>query len=163
MNGTTRSCGCLQRQTVSKLRKKPYDTTAPEYKTWCSMKRRCYNPDTYDFKNWGARGIRVCPEWIDDYGQFLKDMGPRPGPDYSIDRIDVNGNYEPKNCRWATKSQQANNKRTSRILSAFGRQMTLSEWAKEIGVSQGTISARLDRSGMTVEQALTFKRHHRSA
>ena len=78
------------------------------------MKARCYNPNTSDYKNWGGRGITVCDRWINNYEAFEKDMGVRPSFNHSIDRIDVNGNYEPSNCRWATAKQQANNKRNKK-------------------------------------------------
>jgi hypothetical protein len=88
----------------------------PEYKAWDNMKQRCLNPNMREtFKNYGGRGITVCAEWLHDFAAFLAHVGPHPGPGYSIDRIDVNGNYEPGNVRWATRSEQNRNRRQPRI------------------------------------------------
>lgn len=81
-----------------------------EYSSWYAMLRRCYDPKDIGYKYYGGRGITVCQEWIDDFGNFYEDMGDRP-PKRTLDRINVNGNYEPSNCRWATNRQQARNKR----------------------------------------------------
>lgn len=83
----------------------------PEYCAWVSMKDRCFNSNKRDWENYGGRGITVCDPWSHSFDQFLRDMGPRPGPNYSIDRIDVDGNYEPGNCRWTTSNLQAINRR----------------------------------------------------
>jgi hypothetical protein len=83
----------------------------PEYRTWTGMKERCYNPSADSYKNYGGRGITVCDRWRDDFPAFYADMGPRPSENHSLDRRDTDGNYEPENCRWATRSEQQKNKR----------------------------------------------------
>lgn len=82
-----------------------------EYRIWCNMKSRCYNPNTTFYKIYGARGIRVCERWLNSFANFYNDMGKAPTDEYSIDRKDVNGNYTPINCRWATTQEQALNHR----------------------------------------------------
>ncbi len=90
-----------------------------EFKTWTYMKRRCCQPTHKDYKNYGGRGIKICDRWLNDFTLFLADMGPKPSEKHSIDRIDVNGNYEPSNCRWASFNQQARNKRPRKSSSGF--------------------------------------------
>jgi hypothetical protein len=112
--GNTQSCGCWRRDSATAGHiihgeGKRYQTTA-EYRCWRNMITRCRNPHNHAFKNYGGRGISICDEWL-DFKCFLADMGRRPSTGFSLDRINNDGNYEPGNCRWATRKQQANNKR----------------------------------------------------
>lgn len=116
----------------------------PEYMTWVRMRRRCDNPECDDYGNYGARGIKVCVRWI-RFVNFLADMGRRPGKGYMIDRIDVNGNYEPGNCRWATIKESNRNKRTIRILTIDGVTKTLPQWCDESSTNIETVRSRLRR------------------
>ena len=118
-NGDIKSCGCLHREnskirTIKRNSKHNdsirYDKKS-EYNSWAGMKQRCYYEKHINFKHYGGRGIKVCDRWINSYENFILDMGRKPGPEYSIDRINVNGNYEPSNCKWSTSSEQVKNRR----------------------------------------------------
>lgn len=118
------------------------------------MRRRCADPSDPSYARYGGRGIRVCPAWDSSFEAFLADMGERPSRETSIDRKDVNGHYEPGNCRWATRSEQACNRRSNRILTYAGESMPLSEWAKRVGLRRNTLRYRLE-NGWTLHRALT--------
>lgn len=115
-NGMTQSCGCLRAEGIRRSRKTRDDcihgmSKSREYRIWLAMKTRCYNPNDARYWNYGRRGIKVCDAWRSSFSAFYKDMGRCPSPKHSLDRIDVDGNYEPDNCRWATTAVQARNKR----------------------------------------------------
>lgn len=125
-----------------------------EYSIWMNLRARCNNPNTTHYDRYGGRGIRVCQRWTDDFMNFLSDMGRRPSRSHSIDRIDNDGDYEPSNCRWATRSEQSRNRRSSRFIEFGGKTQTLADWADEKGMHQKTLHNRL-RKGWTIERALT--------
>jgi hypothetical protein len=146
--GFTQSCGCTRR-THGMWR-------APEYKSWSAMQQRCSNPNTHGFENYGGRGIKVDPAWLgpDGFANFMAAMGPRPSIRHSLDRIDVNGDYAPSNCRWASSVEQAANRRDSQPLEFEGETLPASEWARRTGIPAKTIRSRL-RRGWTTDMALT--------
>jgi hypothetical protein len=115
--GLTQSCGCLAREQTKKRMLRHGESPAggwnlesPEYRIWVAMRQRCRDPRHGSFKYYGGRGIAVCERWK-SYENFLADMGRKPSPAHSLDRIDNDGNYEPTNCRWATRTEQNKNKR----------------------------------------------------
>lgn len=141
--GDTVSCGCYNRDYEAKQGKKPKRLHhLPEYNIWNHMKRRCHNPNDGNYIHYGARGITVCAEWRDSFEAFYAHVGPRPGPEYTIDRIDVNGNYEPGNVRWTTIAVQNRNRRDSIRLTHDGRTQVISDWAREYGVPVGKATRR---------------------
>jgi hypothetical protein len=131
----------------------------PIYKSWASLKARCLNPNNADYPDYGGRGITVCDRWSDSFEAFYEDMGARPEGS-SIDRIDVNGNYEPTNCRWATGVEQAQNKRETRWVSFRGEKLSMIEACRRAGLSTmkyKVIHARVHKRGLTFEQALAME------
>lgn len=154
-SGNTRSCGCLKHEMVAQKNTSHglSRDLARLSSIWSAMRQRCSNPNNKRFHNYGGRGIKVCARW-DDFSKFVSDMGERPSSEFSIDRIDNNGDYEPGNCRWATAKVQANNFRRNRLVTFGGKTLSLSEWEVETGIKQNTIRLRLDR-GWPIERALT--------
>lgn len=152
-NGHVRSCGCLMRDISREKATRHGKSQTPAYKVWCGMIERCTNPGNTFFKDYGARGITVCDRWK-DFSAFLADMGERP-PGLTLDRRDNDRGYEPGNCRWATKTTQARNTRTTVLLEHNGVTAPLTEWAEKLGICAGTIHSRINFLGWSVEKALT--------
>lgn len=125
----------------------------PEYRVWKGLRQRCQNPHEQYYSNYGGRGITYHPSW-DDFEVFLADVGRRPGREYSLDRIDNNGNYEPGNVRWATRDIQRRNARNIRILSFDGRSQVIADWAAELDIPRDVLYGRL-RWGWSIKEALT--------
>lgn len=117
----------------------------PEYAVWSAMIQRCTNPKDKGFKNYGARGIQVCPQWRASFHCFLEDMGSRPSNKHSIERVDNDGHYSPENCVWGTRFQQNRNRRNTVSLTINGRTQLTVDWARERNISQATIHKRLKR------------------
>jgi hypothetical protein len=152
--GKILSCGCLLKEVTSKNMTKHGLSKTKEFRAWSHMKNRCLNQLDPVYKYYGARGISYCEKW-NDFLSFYKDMGPSPSPKHSIDRIDTNGNYEPKNCKWSSPREQANNKRQNKILTHNGRSQTLSMWCSELNLPYHTVKARLNKHGWDVSRSLT--------
>lgn len=149
--GTALSCGCLHKEKFTSKTHGMSDT--PPHNSWSDMLDRCENPNNERYKDYGGRGIVVCGEWH-DFKSFWNDMKGSYSEGLTIDRIDVNGNYCPENCKWSTQKEQANNRRNNHWLTYNGTTQTISQWADVIGIKYDTLSARI-RRGWTTERALT--------
>ena len=125
-----------------------------EYIAWHSMKGRCLNPKNGKYKDYGGRGISICKRWM-TFENFLLDMGRKPSPRHSIERSDVNGNYQPGNCVWGTPVQQARNTRKNVIVEFRGERHPISEWCEILDLNYNLIRQRIYRDKMTPEEAFT--------
>lgn len=149
-SGYSKSCGCkADRRTM--LSHGKHHTKV--YKAWNAMWTRCTNENYQHWDNYGGRGICVDPRWK-DFEAFYKDMGDPPTATHSLDRINNDGNYTVTNCRWASTKEQGRNRRTNRMLTAFGKTLMLIDWPAEFGIAYGTIQARL-RMGWSDEDAVS--------
>jgi len=147
--GRSRSCGC--RPNRGNTQHGAYRTA--EHRTWRHMIERCTSPTGCDWPDYGGRGITVCERWL-EFANFLADMGPRP-KGTSLDRIDVDGNYEPSNCRWATATVQARNTRRALMVEIDGETKPLKEWCELRGIAYSYAYARLYRQKLPPELALS--------
>ena len=166
--GATNSCGCLAREVASRLcserfykhghRSKNFNKDgfrgSSTYQVWADIKTRCQNKKHSSYKDYGGRGILVCIRWKSSFEAFLEDMGERPSSEHSIDRIDNNGSYDPKNCKWSTTAQQSINKRSSVNIVINGEIKNLSEWCRFYEISYGVVYTRLKR-GWSIERAFS--------
>jgi hypothetical protein len=155
-SGNTKSCGCIQKDFISKRMTthgycKNHEITS-EYKSWSSMNTRCYNEKATGYEDYGGRGIQVCERWKNSFENFIADMGPKPTKNHSIDRFpDNDGNYEPTNCRWATDEQQRRNKRNNRWVEYKGEVMLAADFKKLAGVTSQRFLSKLDIGWSTEE------------
>lgn len=147
-SGNVKSCGCLR---ADRLFKTHGHSDTPEYAVYQSAKARCTLPTVPNYHLYGGRGIEFR---FDSFEAFITEIGFRPSPKHSLDRIDNDGHYEPKNIRWATGMEQSRNRRTNRLLEWRDKRATVAEWAQMVGLSSNTISTRLNR-GWTIERTLT--------
>ena len=126
----------------------------PEYNAWSHMKDRCFNPNNKNYLDYGGRGIAVCDRWL-NLENFLADMGTKPSPKHSLDRIDNDGDYCPDNCRWATKAEQANNRRYNRLITIGCVTLTIAQWAIEMGFDKNLIYCRLNSGWSEFDAVMT--------
>lgn len=158
-SGGSRSCGCMHRQRARETciaRNTTHGRSAsPEYVSWLNMRARCVNPNNPAYARYGGRGIGVCDRWTDSFEAFLSDMGEKPSPKHSIERLDNSRGYDPDNCVWADDYQQSQNKRNNRMLTHDGQMLCISEWSRHTGVSVSLLLHRIDKLGWGVSRALT--------
>ena len=160
--GKTKSCGCYCIETRKKNCKQTFTTHGQTktklYRVWQGMKRRCYCPNSKSYKNYGERGIIICGSWKTNFQNFqtwAMDNGYKEG--LTIERINVNGNYEPNNCTWIPLKEQNMNRRTTHYLTYNGKTLSITEWSQITGIPRRTISQRINRYCWTTEKALTTK------
>lgn len=151
--GKIRSCKCYRNEMSHTIHTTHNQTDSPEYNTWISMRQRCLNPKVPNYDLYGGRGIKICDRWVNSFENFLSDMGYKPSQRHSIDRIDVNGNYEPSNCKWSTDEEQQNNKRNSVKISIDGVLYSIKELSQKYNIKESRIW-NWRRRGKSIEDML---------
>ncbi len=158
----TKSCGCyksdIKRQQCKNIWTTHGMTQSKTYKTWAGIKRRCNNKNDKRYPDYGGRGIKVCSRW-NRFENFLIDMGEKPTPNYSIERIDNNKGYNKNNCVWIPQNEQGNNKRNNVIFEFNGQIKTLAHWSKYLNINIGTLRNRILRQKWPIEKAFTTQIH----
>lgn len=138
----------------------------PEYFIWRQMKQRCSNPNDQAYGRYGAIGITVCERWANSFEAFIQDMGWRPSPELSLDRIDGNKGYFPENVKWSNDKEQSTNRKNVTLVKHNGEMVSLKEYCRLEGLEYGTIKSRIKRDGWTVEEAIipggSFRRRKRN-
>lgn len=151
--GESKSCGCGQSEGSGNARRTHGMISTRAYCSWLKMIQRCTNPNDDAFHNYGGRGITVCQRWRESFENFYADMGERP-KGLTIERVDTNGNYEPSNCRWATRKEQLRNRRNNVMLTIDGETKCIAEWAEQFGMAQHVLYGRI-KIGWSVTDAIT--------
>jgi hypothetical protein len=153
---TSKSCGCFLKDRFDN--KEHYRYSKPEYAIWLSIKFRCYNSNATSYPDYGGRGIKVCERWLSSFDDFYNDMGPRPTNRHTIERIEVNGNYEPSNCKWDTYKAQANNRRSSVYMEHNGVRLTKAQWAGKIGITQSRMYYYTKTKNFGIQEILNHEK-----
>lgn len=158
LSGSSQSCGCLSRERTQAWAVLPRThgmTNSPEHRVWQGIKTRTTNPKASCYHRYGGRGILMCERWFNDFQAFYEDMGPRPSPKHTIERLDNDGPYSPENCRWATIKEQTRNKSTNVRLTYKGEHLCVAEWAERYGIPRSRLYAAA-KSGATSEEELAI-------
>lgn len=161
-SGRVQSCGCLHRERaracLAKMKTTHGESNTRLYAVWCAMRRRCTDKNCKEYRLYGGRGIAVCAEWAESFEPF-RDWALANGyrDNLTIDRINVNGDYCPENCRWANGKTQARNRRNNAIMTAHGKTQTMAAWCEELGLSYSIVSQRKHKLNWSDEKALFWK------
>lgn len=157
ISGGVRSCGCIVREQARRNIREKMTTHGQSgtriYQIWLAMKNRCLRKSNRQYKDYGGRGIAVCDRWLESFENFYSDMGDPPSDAHTIERRDNDGGYTPENCMWATRQEQSNNKRSNRLVTYGGQTLTITQWARELGIPPMTIHNRIKR-GWSIQDAL---------
>jgi hypothetical protein len=151
--GKIQSCGCLRKETISKMSTTHGRSKDSIYRSWSAMMYRCHNKKDKRFYDYGGRGITVCLEWH-SFPNFVKDMGEKPFNGAQIERINNNHGYSKQNCKWASRKENQRNMRSSRFLKYKGETKLLIEWAEQYNINYSTLRKRIDRNQWSVERAI---------
>lgn len=154
-NGNSKSCGCYKLESFTKITTKHHLSNTRIYNIWKDMRKRCNNPNSSNYKNYGGRGITICDEWQNNFMSFYTwSMNNGYSDNLSIDRINVSGNYEPSNCRWVDRKTQNSNTRQNHFITYNGKTLTITQWGKEYNIDPHLLRYRL-KKGWSIEKALT--------
>lgn len=153
--GLVKSCGCKQNAPTHGM------TKSPEYRSWQHMKQRCLNENSDSYKYYGDNNRKICERWIDSFENFYEDMGKRPTPQHTLERIDNEGDYCPENCKWATRAEQLRNTSRIRFVDIDGDVKPIGQWAQIFGMPNQTLDYRIREKGMPPKIAIGMKRSRR--
>ena len=154
IQGKTRSCGCLAKELLGNRLRTHGQSKTPEYRVYKNMICRCENKNRKSYMYYGGRGVSVCKRWRTSFSNFIADMGPRPSPTHTIDRIDGDDSYNPDNCRWATRQTQSENRRNCIYITYHGKTLTAKGWSRIVKFSDTTIRRKV-RQGLPPEEFLS--------
>lgn len=151
---STKSCGCIQKETAGRHIKHGR-SGSPEYASYTQMRRRCLNPNHKDYPRYGGRGITICDRWLDSFENFYADMGKRPSLKFSLDRKNNDLGYSPSNTKWSTPYEQQNNRSSNHKIPYNGRTQNICQWADELNIKRRTLRSRISQLNWSIEKALT--------
>jgi hypothetical protein len=154
-SGNTKSCGCYKHDRIIETKTTHGMKGTPLYGVWKDIKNRCYNANGKDYNLYGARGIRVCDRWLNSFENFYKDMKEGYYKGLTIERVNTNCDYEPDNCKWATNTEQQNNKRNNHLITYNGKTQTMKQWADELGIRYYVLKDRITKRHWPIERAFT--------
>lgn len=166
-SGRSTSCGCFNKENAKRIHTKhgkamlETGVRHPDYCIWIKMKSRCLNPNDKSYKSYGGRGISVCDRWKDSFENFIEDMGWRPNNNYSIERIDYNGNYCPENCKWVHKSEQTKNTRRVKTIKYQNSYYCLADLCRLLDLPYGTMRHRVYDLNMPFSEAIKYPQHYK--